>query len=683
MALGWMLLALVGAEPATVEPTHEAVCGLKNLFTAEFAHLGERDRYEPSLERIGFRPLPCPDATRPAVSGENSAGGCRFVFTVTQAGNSREALRAEAVGVGPGVQGMRFVLDAQARITRTDSRQPVVEPDCEAWRRAADPLWRYHDAVAEHDCVSGPYAAEHPCAVALADLAAQARAGVGVAQKEYAAHPTAKELVPLEPPTPAMTLCGLLASKEDRARAIAPLEQDGTLVATLLGPRCHPDGLSVALPRVLRRLEAVCPEESCLKLLALARDVRLPDLDTLIQSHAATLAEAIIRPQPQDYHSERISVVMGLTQTQASVFTEAVKGKWSGLRHLEGVPGRPLELTLLDRARLAHPELAPRVTLARELMGQGLASPAVFRAWTQAAPCMELDDAHLLKLSPERLRLIAETQARCPGNAVSILERYTAQLPPPELMRVLEPLTNEQLGWFHASALGLVEPERAKALVDWAVERQPRLVEMLPGTLPVLQRLLAPRNAERLGGRDAVIDFLMRRRGGWVGSLDEEALPVFIQEALQGTPSPERVRGLTTYGLPPATLNRLLAGVLNSPDARLRAAAAGGLAQHVASVIPGMAARDCLAEVRVGFQCIEAAAQRLGPPPEGRRSWPVFGGPLSPLDAYCVQWNKDTRTCQRACAGETPDETALARLEKAARESLPRPAAWRACDHQR
>ena len=356
MALGWMLLALVGAEPATVEPTHEAVCGLKNLFTAEFAHLGERDRYEPSLERIGFRPLPCPDATRPAVSGENSAGGCRFVFTVTQAGNSREALRAEAVGVGPGVQGMRFVLDAQARITRTDSRQPVVEPDCEAWRRAADPLWRYHDAVAEHDCVSGPYAAEHPCAVALADLAAQARAGVGVAQKEYAAHPTAKELVPLEPPTPAMTLCGLLASKEDRARAIAPLEQDGTLVATLLGPRCHPDGLSVALPRVLRRLEAVCPEESCLKLLALARDVRLPDLDTLIQSHAATLAEAIIRPQPQDYRSERISVVMGLTQTQASVFTEAVEALNAWMAAGLGV------VFVTNNASRAPEELAARLT---------------------------------------------------------------------------------------------------------------------------------------------------------------------------------------------------------------------------------------------------------------------------------------------------------------------------------
>jgi hypothetical protein len=681
MALGWMLLALVGATPGTQEPTHEAICGLKFLFELEHGHLGERERYEPSPRRVGFLPLPCPDGTRPAASGENAVGGCRFVFTVTQAGTTPESFRAEALGVAPEVQGLRLVLDAQGKLSQEGSRLPVADPDCEAWRRVADPLWRYHDIEGLHGCRAGPYEAKHPCAVALADLADLARAGVGVAVREYAAHPTARELAPLEPPTPPLTLCGLLASREERVRAAETLERGGALVAAVLESRCHPDGLRVALPRILRRLETVCPEGRCLDILALARGVRLPDLETLIQTHATTIAEALVRPQPQDNHGERLSVVMGIPGPQASAFTQALNGTWRGLEFMEGLKAQPLVLALLDRVRLAHPELAPRVELSRELMGVGRASPAAFRAWTTTAPCQELNDAHLLKLSPERLYAIAETQERCQGTTVSILDRYTDTLPPPDLMRVLRPLTDEQLGWFHEPELNLDDPQRANALVEWALERHPPLVNQLHATLPVVQKLLLAHNAERLGGREAVLDLLLRHPSSWRGTMDEDALLFLLQEALRGTPTPERVQSLATFTLPPEQLHRLLAGVLNSPDARLRAAAARGLVEEEGRVPPRQAARACLAEMRERFQCFDAVGQRMGPPPEYRRVLPTRGQPPTPqpLELYCDQLRRDTRACQPLCGAELPGREVLARLERAAGESLPAPAVLRAC----
>ncbi len=684
---GWVLLMVVGASGRPVDPTHEAVCGLKGLFTTERAYFNEKDRYDPSPERLGFLPLPCADGTRPSTSGGASVGGCRFVFTVTEAGTALESLRAEAHGVGAGVEGLRFVVDDQGRITRADTRALVAEPDCEAWRREADPLWRYHDIIMEHDCVSGPYDAKHPCSGALAELASLARAGVGVAQREYAAHPTARELAPLEAPTPAMSLCGLLATAEQRARAAETLERRGELVAAVLEPRCHAEGLRVALPRVLRRFGAVCPGANCLELLTLARRAQVPGLENHLRTHASTLAEAILQ-QPPDKRGERLSGAVGLSSPHPSALAEALRGKWPGLQRLGKLPAEPVMLALLDRARLAHPELSPRLELLRETMGLGTASPAAFRAWTTTAPCEELNDAHLLELSPTRLRSIAETQARCRGGTVRILQRYSAKLPPRQLMEVLEPLTDEQVGWM-ISELGLDEPERAGALVDWAVDRQPRLIEAIRATVPVVRKLLSPRNVERLGGRDAVLDMLLRRRGGWQGTMEEEALELVFREALRGTPPPDRVRHLATYLLPPAEMSRLLSGALHSREARVRAAAAAGLAELVGRTIPQEAARACLAEVRVGFQCVEAIAQRMGPPPPGKRYGPFMGCgagaprrsplPPQPLEDYCVRLEKEARSCQNACGGLLPVEEELARLETAARESLTYPNSLRAC----
>lgn len=696
---GWVLLAVTAASGAQpTDATHEAVCGLRALFTTERAYLQEKDRYELSTEKLGFLPLPCPDATRPPTSGDNSIGGCRFVFTILSATQdlelltAPEALRAEALGVGPGVEGLRFVLDGQGRINRADTGTPVPEPDCEAWRREADPLWRYHDAVSEHDCTGGPYEPNHPCTQGFADLAALARAGVGVAQKEYAAHPTARELASNEPPTPAMNLCGLLASPERRALAADTLERNGELLATVLAPRCHSEGLRVALPRILRRFGAVCPGTHCLELLALAREAQLPGLEELLRTHASRVADAVLQ-HPPNTRLEYLHRVTGLSYVDLSPLVQTLEGKWEGLRQVGRVRPEPLMLALLDRARRAHPELAPRVALLHELWGRETASDATFRAWTASAPCMELGDAHELKLSPTRLRFIAETQARCQGGSVGILERYTATLPPRDLMKVLEPLTAEQLGWMR-NHLGLDEPKRAEALVDWAVDRQPKLLEAFHITLPVVRRLLSPRNVDRLGGRPHVLDSLLRSHGGWHGTIEADAWRLLYKEALQDTPSPSLVRDLASRLMQPEEKKTLLAGVLRSPDARVRAAAAAGLAETKVDGIPREAARACLEEIRPQFLCIQRIAERLGPPPPGKRLFPYVGcgvdpvpsqespkppPPPQPLEEYCARREKESKDCWSACGGFLLDEEAHSRLEAAAGESLPYPEALRAC----
>ncbi|QRK06118.1 hypothetical protein JQX13_39290 [Archangium violaceum] len=696
---GWVLLAATaasGAQPTDV--THEAVCGLKALFTLERSHLQEKDRYELSTEKLGFLPLPCPDATRPPTSGDNSLGGCRFVFTILAVGqdlesiNAPEALRAEAVGVGLGVKGLRLVLDGQGRISRAHTGTPIPEPDCEAWRREADPLWRYHDAVSEHDCTGGPYDPSHPCTQGFEDLAALARAGVGVARKEYAEHPTARELVPIEPPTPAMSLCGLLASPERRAHAADTLERGGQLLTTVLAPRCHTEGLRVALPRILRRFGAVCPGEHCLELLALARDAQLPGQAELLRTHTSQVADAVLQ-HPSDTRLEYLHRVTGLSYVDLSPLDQALEGKWEGLRQVGQLKREPLVLALLERARRVHPELAPRVALLHELWGRETASDATFRAWTVSATCGELGDARELNLTLPRMRFIVETQTRCQGSPVGILERYTATLPPRDLMKLLEPLPAEHLVWMRAH-LGLDDPKRAEALVDWVVDRQPKLLEALRITVPVAQRLLSPRNVDRQGGRVKVLESLLRGYSGKYGPIEADAWRLLYKEALQGTPSPELVRDLASRRIPPEEKKTLLAGVLRSPDVCVRAAAAAGLAETKVDGIPRDAARAYLEEIRPRFLCIQRIAERLGSPPPGKRIFPLIGcgadpvpaleqpkppPPPQPLEDYCSRLGEESKDCWSACDGIVLDEEAHSRLETAAGESVPYPAAHRAC----
>ncbi|WNG47005.1 hypothetical protein F0U60_24890 [Archangium minus] len=697
---GWVLLAVTaasGAQPTDV--THEAVCGLKALFTMERSYLQENDRYELSTETLGFLPLPCPDATRPPTSGNNSIGGCQFVFTILSATQdleqlkAPEALRAEALGVGPRVEGLRFVLDSKGSITREDTGAPVPYPDCEAWRREADPLWRYHDAVSEHDCTSGPYHPNHPCMQGFADLAELARAGVGVAQKEYAENPTARELAPPEHPTPTMRLCRLLASPARGAETIDTLERNGQLLSTVLSPHCNTEGLRVALPRIFRRFDAVCPGEHCLELLALARDVQLPGLEELLRTHASRVADAVLL-QPPNARLKYLHQVTGVSYLDLSPLVQTLEGKWEGLRHVGRVRPEPLLLALLDRARRAHPELAPRVALLHELWGLETASDATFRAWTVSTlPCTELDDALALKVTLPRLHFIAEAQARCQKGSLGILERYTATLPPRDVMKVLEPLTAEHLNWMR-NHLGLNEPERAEALVDWVVDRQPKLLEALRITVPVAQRLLSRRNVKRLGGRARVLNSLLRSSNGRHGTIEADAWRLLYKEAIQSTHSSYLVRELASRLLPPEEKKMLLAGLLRSPDASIRAAAAAGLADTKVDGIPREAARACLEELRPQLLCLQRLVERLGPPPPGKRFFPYVGygvdpapslkspKPLSPpqlLEHYCVRLEEESRDCPSACSGAVLDAEAHSRLEAAAGESVPYPEALRAC----
>ena len=686
---GWVLLTLTAAASAPSDATHEALCGLTALYTSERAHFAERDRYA-LPQQAGFLPYPCHDGTRPPVSEPASVGGCGFVFTVSEAGASPDALKAEARGVGPGVEGLRFVMDASGAITRSGAGAPLRVPDCEAWRKQADPLWRYHDVVAEKDCIGGPYAAEHPCMAALQELAALARAGVGVARKEYAAHPTARELVPLEAPSTATNLCGLLATREQRVAAAAELERGGGLLDAVLAPRCHAEGVLVALPRVFARLGAVCPGTHCLALLALANRVKLPGRDALFATQASLVARQL-RALAPDVRQQQLVEVAGLSPPTAAALGETLQGRWPGLSPMRGLPRGPVVLALLGLARAEHPSLAASLELLDEVQGQGLASARAFRAWTESVPCQELANTDSLQVTGARLRDIARTHARCQGSTVHALQRHTATLPPRELMEALEPLPAEKLRWM-VSNLGLENPERAAALVDWLVDREPKLLDAVHANAAVVRRLLAPGNARRLGGRDAVLDYLLKRRGTWHGNLEDDALRLLVDEALQGRPPIERVRHVASLMLWPEEKPKLFERVLRSPDARVRAAVAAGMADWEGTAIPSDAARDCLAEVRIQQRCIGAATKQLGPPPPGTRMVRFPGHALDAkqttprsapdvLEDYCRRVDEAERQCGAVCGGEPPKDEALTRLEAAAGETLSPPAALRACTY--
>jgi hypothetical protein len=682
---GWVLLTLTAAAPAPAHSTHEAVCGLMWLHASERAYFAEKDRYG-LPEQVGFLPFPCHDGTRPPVSEPASVGGCGFVFTVREAGPSPDVLKAEARGVGPGVAGLRYGVDASGTITRAGTEAPVRMPDCDAWRKQADPLWRYHDIVTEKDCVDGPYAAGHPCMTALQELAALAKAGVGVARKEYAAHPTARELVPLEPPSPAMNLCGLLATREQRVAAATELERQRELVSAVLAPRCHAEGLRAALPRVFARFDAVCPGAHCLTLLALANSAELPGRDALLTAHAAQVA-GLLRVQAPAARQRLLTEVVGLSPPSAGAVDEALRGRWPGLSRLGDLPRWPVVLALLDVVRTEHPSLSAPLDLLNEVQGQGPASLGAFRAWAESAPCEQFADADVLQLTGARLREIARTHERCQGSTVLVLQRHTATLPPRELMEALEPLPAEKLRWM-INELGLDVPSRAEALVDWVVDREPKLLEALNVNAAVVRRLLAPGNVSRLGGRDAVLDFLLRPRS-WHGTLEEDAIPVLMDEALRGQPPLERVRHVASRLLEPEEKARVLAGVLRSPDARVRAAAAAGMAEWEGSTgIPADAARACLVEVRLQHRCIGAATEPLGPPPSGTRKLSSLGRrmprPLSPvpaLETWCERVEAAERECGAVCGGALPQGAQLARLEAAAGETLSPLAALRACTY--
>ncbi|WP_163989138.1 hypothetical protein [Pyxidicoccus caerfyrddinensis] len=683
---GWVLLTLTAASPAPSHSTHEAVCGLMWLHASERAYFAEKDRYGLPAQ-VGFLPSPCHDGTRPPVSEPASVGGCGFVFTVLEAGPSPDVLKAEASGVGPGVAGLRYGVDASGTITRTGTGAPVRMPDCDAWRKQADPLWRYHDIVTEKDCMDGPYAEGHPCMTALQELAALAKAGVGVARKEYAAHPTARELVPLEPPSPAMNLCGLLATRELRLAAATTLERQGELVNAVLAPRCQAEGLRAALPRVFARFDAVCPGANCLTLLALANSAELPGRDALFAAHAPLVAR-LLRAQAPDARRRLLTEVVGLSPPSAGEVNEALQGRWPGLSRLVDLPRWPVVLALFDVARTEHPSLAAPLDLLNEVQGQGPASLGAFRAWAESAPCEQLADADALQLTGARLREIARTHERCQGSTVLVLQRHTATLPPHELMEALEPLPAEKLRWM-INELGLDVPSRAEALVDWVVDREPKLLEALNINAAVVRRLLAPRNVSRMGGRDAMLDFLLRGNGTRHGTMEEDAIPVLMSEALRGQPPVERVRHVASLFLGPDEKARVLAGVLQSPDARVRAAAAAGMAEWEDSTgIPADAARACLVEVRLQHRCIGAATEPLGPPPSGTRKLSPLGrrlprhlSPVPALETWCERVEAAERECGSVCGGAMPQGAKLARLEAAAGETLSPLAALRACTY--
>lgn len=686
IATGWLWVVLAMASGARPGPSAEAVCGLTALHTAELAFFGEKDRYDiPAV--VGFLPLPCTDGTRPPAPDSHSVGGCQFVFTVLEAGRAPDTtLRLEARGVTPATRNLRFLLNGrEGLITRADSHARVAPVDCEAWKRTADPLLRYHELVGEYDCVTGPYPPKHPCTEALTQLVNLARKGVGVARKEYDAHPTARELYPLSPPTPAMLLCGVTASPQQRAQHADLLSSQGGLLDVVLQPGCRDAGLRAGLPLLFR--DGACPGPHCLELVRLAQRLRLPELLDVLAGRAEPLVTWLwTQPAGLQHDFLRAATDRGSDRVDALLLLH--QGAWPSLLALTRPPLTPLENAWLERAHREHPTLAPLLGLLREQQQSQPATDADFEAWARTVPCPQLHDARDVPLSAARLRAIAQAQSRCPGDAVSVLSRHVAKLPPREIIGVLQPLTGAQLRMLRTE-LRLTDPARAEALLDWVMERDTGLLDGLSATPAVVTKLLTPPHANRLGGREAVLDLLLDFQRSPRITPTHEGMLHLMAEALKGTPSAERVRNIAERNLSPEDRQRLLSHLLDARDPRLQAAAAAGAADWKASSgITASAARACLGEARVILECMATRSRPLGPPPPGIRQF--LGGcatgpqpppaPPPPIEVYCRRFNEQVAACPGACGGTLPGPSELALLASIAGEPPPTaPDGLRAC----
>ncbi|RKH24529.1 hypothetical protein D7V77_20615, partial [Corallococcus sp. CA041A] len=589
------------------------MCGLSALYTAEHAFFGEKDRYDLPAA-VGFLPLPCADGTRPPAPESHSVGGCQFVFTVLEAGRAPDTtLKLEARGVTAGTQDLRFRMEGHERvITRTDANARVAPVDCEAWAKTADPLFRYHAIGRRFDCTGGPYAPEHPCTEALTQLVGLTREGVGVARMEYAAHPTARELYPLSPPTPAMLLCGVTATPQQRVQLAERLARQQQLMDAVLVPYCHPEGLRVALPRLFQ--EGACPGPRCLALMSHAQRIRLPERLGILEGRAEPLARWLW-DQPAPVQRDFLSQAAALPFPRVEALLSLRKGEWPSLAALQENAFTPLENAWFDQVRREHPSLFPLHDIGLELQELGTASPAAFKLWSEGTPCFELFYATDMAMSAERLRALASAEVRCPGEAIPILSRHLRQLPSTEMMSVLEPLSPAHLRMLRDD-LGLYLPGRAEALVDWVMERDIGLLDGLFATPAVVTKLLAPPHVDRLGGREAVLDLLLDSRRSPHITLTEAALLLVMTEALKGAPSAARVRNVSEQYILPAQKQLLLSDALRARDSRIQAAAAAGLAAwKESSGIPAPAARACLAEARLTLACLATQAKHLGPPP--------------------------------------------------------------------
>ncbi|MBN9687677.1 MULTISPECIES: hypothetical protein [unclassified Corallococcus] len=665
------------------DPSAEAVCGLSALHTAEQAFFGEKDRHDiPAV--VGFLPLPCTDGTRPAAPDSHSVGGCQFVFTVLEAGRAPDTtLKLEARGVTLATRNLRFLLDGRdGFITRADSNAHVAPVDCEAWRRAADPLLRYHELVGEYDCVTGPYAPTHPCTEALTQLVNLASQGVGVARKEYDAHPTARELYPLSPPTPAMLLCGVTASAQQRAQHADLLSSQGRLLDAVLQPGCRDAGLRVGIPLLFR--DGACPGPRCLELMTLAQRLGLPERFSVLEDRASLLVQWLW-DQPTTFQRDFLRTTTERGSDRIDALMLLRKGTRPSVLALTAPPLTSLEMEWLERAHREHPALSPIVELLREQQRGRPASEAAFQDWARTVPCAQLHDAHDLAPTPARLRVIAQAQSRCPQDAIAVLSRHVATLSPAQVIDVLGPLTVEPLRLLRVN-LGLGSPERAEALFDWVMARDPSLLEGLATTPAIAAKLLTPAYAERMGGREAVLDLLLDPQRSPHVAPTYDALVFVMAEALKGTPSAARVRNVAERNLRPEDRQRLLSGILRAGDPRLQAAAAAGAADwNDASGISPSAARACLAEVRVTLECMATQSRPLGPPPPGTRQF-FFGcgmgpqPPPAPIEAWCTRFDERVASCPTTCGGALPGPSELALLASIAGEPPPTaPEGLRAC----
>lgn len=370
-----------------------------------------------------------------------------------------------------------------------------------------------------------------------------------------------------EPPTPRRSLCGILASDEERAAAARALASKDELAAAISGPCGH--GLRTALALLQERYAQLCAQDGCAALLVaiLIRDENNKGaIEPLAKAHAASLGPRAVALLADPQRAIPAAWLLGVLLGEAEV------------------------------GALLADLLRPATTLLRRY--QPLAAAA-----------------KRLPIAAEALRSVRLKSSEPGASMAGLLLEIAAleRLQPAELAAALGKLPCSTLVDL-APALRLSEPHRADAAARALYQ---------PGCTFAGDDVLA--QADWLAITPAVLAaaFQAERPGDDAASTLGRILAVRFHEHHEQQAvgvaalleiGPAGIRAFSSIRASNDELRALLRPPLAASDAPTLAAAAGALAERGIDGIPPAAARACGAEQRAFVSCqAEAKIADAGP----------------------------------------------------------------------
>jgi hypothetical protein len=604
--------------------------------------------------------------------------------------------------------------DTRGRLSGTDLTLEALDSEPTLDRR--DPLWRWRRAEAEYDCCNR-LEVERVCREALSVLADAHRRGLAMAREPYAQCPAAQGLDtrPLQGldtrPEQAERLCAPGPCFNERVLIARALAKRGTLMSTLLRPRCVPPAYDASLDVLAADFARHCQGEECLQVLGRMRAaIPGPYVRQLLAEQVEQVFPWVKRQVDNASSPKELAPLLAQLLGVDEVFTFelAVLLRGEVHPHLKEMQGRvlqlapePLTLRLLQLAReREEPGASGIAGLMLDLNGQGELSAERFIDTMERVPCTFFAQAYrYIRGVPSRAEIVStQVGRRCPEEAEFILPAL-ADLPPEELERNVSILGCEKIPWeWSEDPLGIRRKGSLEVHFDWIGRLCPRQAWALltapttPLTPGVAKVALTPEQLRRfrfVGSTDLVFEKLEEawRRNDSVTPevflVLARALGRQLTGELEGADA--LVRQLTWKQVPPDELRQAVVPLFVNAHPRVQAATAALLAE-LGVELPREPALACAEEHESRVKCLEGALHATGPHPGTAPplrivppgSDPFYGAGPPNMRYWCSSLASRVEVCKRGrwnswdttCGGKPLTGEALARLAAAAGRPL-------------